>query len=438
MSPSGAGEKQAGSPDGPRSTRSTQSGTLTLGLLPAPDMPERIASELADELPNLLSSQIDDSISWEVSVITDPLTGDWRGAPEILDEVYEHKQREGWDYAICLTDLPVFRGGRFVVADASERRGIGGISLPILGVTLLRRRVREAMLQLVSELHEGTSESDRDREQRGREQQNDGTDDGTSDEQESLRGGGARQLIGNRITERLAPIKRITPSDEEMDVDVRYISPGRGGYLRLLAGMVLANRPWSLFTIMKSALAAAFATGADVLVTPSIWQLGYSGGLARMFALMVVALAAMVVWFILSHDLWERSSERGSRREASLYNGATALTLCVAVLFSYIVLYVLILLAALIFIEPGFFQTNIQSIVGRPLSPLDYAILAWMTSSLALVAGALGSGLEDEETVLRATYGYRQRRRAEEYQKRRRAEESEEGSQPDGGSVTRG
>ena len=109
-----------------------------------------------------------------------------------------------------------------------------------------------------------------------------------------------------------------------------------------------------------------------------------------------------------------------------------------AVLFSYIVLYVLILLAALIFIEPGFFQTNIQPIVGRPLSPLDHAILAWMTSSLALVAGALGSGLEDEETVLRATYGYRQRRRAEEYQKRRRAEESEEGSQPDGGSVTRG
>jgi hypothetical protein len=34
-----------------------------------------------------------------------------------------------------------------------------------------------------------------------------------------------------------------------------------------------------------------------------------------------------------------------------------------------------------------------------------------MASSLVTVAGALGSSLENEETVHKATYGYRQRRR---------------------------
>jgi hypothetical protein len=79
----------------------------------------------------------------------------------------------------------------------------------------------------------------------------------------------------------------------------------------------------------------------------------------------------------------------------------------VAVLFSYAVLFVLVLVAALIFLESSFLQSNL----GHPVGLTDYVRLAWMTSSLATVAGALGSGLEDEETVREATYGYRQQRR---------------------------
>jgi hypothetical protein len=77
--------------------------------------------------------------------------------------------------------------------------------------------------------------------------------------------------------------------------------------------MVLANRPWKLFPSFKGALAAAFATGAYVLVIPTIWGVADSVGWARLLALMVAAIVAMVVWVIVAHHLWERPNDREAR-----------------------------------------------------------------------------------------------------------------------------
>jgi hypothetical protein len=77
------------------------------------------------------------------------------------------------------------------------------------------------------------------------------------------------------------------------------------------------------------------------------------------------------------------------------------------VLVAYAVLFILVFLAAWILVPGSYFQTTLK----HPIGVGEFRILAWMASSLATVAGAIGSSLEDEETVRNVAYGYRQRRR---------------------------
>ena len=92
--------------------RTENSSVVTLGLIPAPDISEKMAKEL----PELLARHVDATPSWNVPVVVDPLTGSGREAPEILDVCHERMLKEGWDFAICFTDLPVYRGERLVFA----------------------------------------------------------------------------------------------------------------------------------------------------------------------------------------------------------------------------------------------------------------------------------------------------------------------------------
>ena len=85
----------------------------------------------------------------------------------------------------------------------------------------------------------------------------------------------------------------------------------------------------------------------------------------------------------------------------------TVLTITVAVLLAYALLFTLVLLAAGVFVPSAYFQSTLR----HPVGLVKYVTLAWMATSLATVAGALGASLEHEDTVRGATYGYRQRSR---------------------------
>ncbi len=375
---------------------------ITLGLVPSPDLPESIVNKLAASLPDYLSRYVDDQVTWEVKTITDPLTGATADSDELLEETSRSRERFRWDYAISITDLPIFLDKRLIVAEASQNRGSAWLSQPALGAAPIRHRVEESILQLTNEMYYGSSEEAREKQQEKFKRNH--------KDNKKLKIKNAKDLFGKRLFERLSPIRRTTP-DADYDVDVRYTVESKiyGGW-RMLTGMVRANRPYTIFPAFKQVIAAAFTSGAYGLIFPTLWQLSNALEVFRLVLLMLTSITLLSVWIVVVHGLWENTVDAKLPYIARLYNVATVFTLMIAVIMYYVVLFLLFFLAVVIFVPADILESQINDEVDFT----NYITLAWLACSVGTFVGALGAALESEDTVLNTTYGYRQRRRYEE------------------------
>ncbi len=269
---------------------------------------------------------------------------------------------ETQDVVIYVTDLPRRLDTAPVVADVSLEHRFGLISIPGFGGLSVGRRIRNVAHAIVTDVMGQPR-----------------------DEHRSMR-----------------QLRRMRDDDV-----IRYVAPTALSRLRLLAGMVYANRPWRLATGMSKVVMAAFATGAVSLAYPTIWQLSDLMGPWRMSVATIVAVVAMVAWLILEHDLWERPTSAQERERAVLYNASTVVTLAIGVAIFHVGLFVLLLLTAWWTLPPQMIAHSIDHSVDLP----TLLRMAWLVSSIATLGGALGSGMEDDEAVKAAAYGVRQRRR---------------------------
>jgi hypothetical protein len=184
-----------------------------------------------------------------------------------------------------------------------------------------------------------------------------------------------------RMVEDVAPIRRLV-DDETDDGEVGFVASRVTGRLRLVAGMVRANRPGRALLGLSKLLVGAFGTAAFSLATNSIWQMGDALDGLRLTVIMLLSVAALVGWLVFTHR--------------------TVITLSLAAAVSYAVLFGGTVGAAALLIDPSVLEQNI----GHPVGLRDYLMLAWIISSMATVGGDIGSGLEDEEHVRAAAYGY--------------------------------
>ena len=351
--------------------------TVRLGLIAAPGAAAELAEHLAEDLPAALGERVSEDVTWSVPVVTDGLAAaPATAAIEMIDLARERMLHEGWDLAICLTDLPLRIGRRPVVADVSATHGVGLISLPALGAVQRRRRARDAVTRLVlGMLGESVAMEGRDAADRHR--------------------------VRRSLAELVAPVRTVEPEDD--DIDLRFVAAVVRGNLRLLSGMVRTNRPWRLVAGLSRALGAALAAVAFALVTSDIWRLADSLSWVRLLGFSVVSLAAIVISLIVAHDLWERTTAGRAGEQAVLFNLATSLTVAFGVVTLYAALFVLTLAGEGLVLDSGL----LERALGHGVGFADYARLAWFVSSLATVGGALGASLESDVAVREAAYGYR-------------------------------
>ncbi|MBG6064757.1 DUF2267 domain-containing protein [Micromonospora ureilytica] len=346
---------------------------IVVGLVATPpDHPARVAARLTTELAGRLAEQVSADVRWTVREGWGEVAPRRDGGVEaLLDDVARRRMSDKWDIAICLTDLPLHAERVPLVAQTSARRQVAMVSLPALGLHQLRA-ARAAVPDLVSRLLTDASDQRVPPIER------------------------ASAEMASRMPAVQREVGEADPGER------RYVASGLIGRVRLLTGMVRANRPGRALLGLSKLLVGAFGTAAFALTTDTIWQMGDALGGLRLAVIMLLGLTALVAWLIVAHDLWEEPDHDTPAELARLFNLGTVLTLTLATAVSYVVLFVGTVLVGALLIDTSVLEQTLQ----RPVSFTDYLTLAWITSSLATVGGAIGSGLENEETVRAAAYGY--------------------------------
>jgi hypothetical protein len=292
----------------------------------------------------------------------------------------EQMLSDRWQIGVCLTDAPLHIGRRPVTAHISVSLGVGVVSVPALGAIDIKNRVRQTVLRIIEDLLTGGPN------QAGR-----------------GRGGRGRNRVRARVQELQelsSPVGRATVEDEQT---IRFVTATGQGNLRLLIGMVRANRPWRLVVGLSRCLVAALGVSAFGLTSPPIWMIADAMNPTRMSLLALVSLTGISGTLIVAHHLWENASTPEVRPRAALINLTTIVTVILGVLTLYLAMLIIALVCDTAVIAPAVIQRQLQ----HPVGFASFVKIAWVVTSLATLGGALGAALESGAAVREAAYGYR-------------------------------
>lgn len=359
-----------------------------IGLVVAPGVTEKLAQSLINDIPNILSEQDNHQRDWKVDLVVDPLTGFAESVEEIFKKIQDYHNKREWDYVVGITDLPMFYHQNVLALDINKKNGAAIFSYPAFGWRPVKNRFKHAIVTIINELHYS-------------ERAHVGYDDNNRVKKELN-----KQFPFSRIEKTEVHLK------ETGNNHLRYLSNSRSlGMIRLVSGMTFANNPLNMMASLSNIVAIAFTTGAFGLIFSTMWNMGLDFSVWRLFGISVMAILGMLVWIMVSHGLWESTKKAKHKRIVMLYNLTTIMTLLIAIVIYYMILYLLFLIAELVLLPPGFLGQQVG--LNGPASVQLYLSIPWFATSISTVAGAIGAGLLNDQLIKESTYGYRQKVRYE-------------------------
>ncbi|MGX0035965.1 hypothetical protein ACUW9N_001111 [Staphylococcus auricularis] len=369
--------------------------TISIGIVAAPGVPARVATNLETNLPDALKDQISDQVTWDIHTNVDPLTGSAEHLTPIFEKISDYQKENEWDYTIAMTDLPLFKDDKVIAIDINKENGASVVSIPAYGWRPMQKRLLQTTIGIIKDFN-------------------------TDNPHPALKADHSEKESDAKSSKRFSRQFPLTSINQEEDylndtgsTHKRYIVSSKlNGMIRLLSGMTFANNPLTMMSGLSNVLAIAFTTGAFGIVFTTMWNLSYVYSEWRLFIISCVAIFGMMIWIVIAHDLWEPLRDSSQKRITMLYNLTTLMTLFVSLLIYFVILFCLFLLTAVIVLPPSYLGAALE--LNEAAGVVDYINLGWFAASISTVAGAIGAGLNNTELILESTYGYRQKERYNE------------------------
>src|SRR5699024_7085899 len=169
-------------------------------------------------------------------------------------------------------------------------------------------------------------------------------------------------------------------------------------------------RPWRLVWDLKSAIAAGAACGTVGIFYSGIAQLSDDMSHTRLAMVTLAVIVVTTIWLVAYNRLWETPAGPFSRRRFTIYNTSSIATVTISIVCMYAVLLLVVMTCSAIVIPPAF----LSNLLGHSVEFMAYVNLTWLSASMGMVAGALGSSFDSTDAIRAALYSQREAARRQQ------------------------